>query len=264
MRISITHASITDKGLNPKKAVNEDSFLVLEQQGLFAVADGVGGAYAGDVASQSALDAIREIVLDVRKRTLISQRGPFDFITQLIQAANRTVHHLARKHQHAMGSTIALLLVQKAYAVLAHVGDSRIYLKRADKLLQLTVDHSKLQTLLDATPDKSLNMAKFEDGHVITKALGMKASIEPDIQKVNLKDNDIFLLCTDGITTYNSDDDILANLTQNANALPKACELFRHVCYARGARDHLTAVVLKVELKDPDALATRILPKPGG
>ena len=257
MTLRILTASITDKGLNTRKNINEDSYLILKNQGIFAVADGVGGAHAGDVASQSAVKTIKKLVQSPPKNY-----DPVGFIQRLIQAANATVYQLAQTAQRMMGSTLVLMMVREDYAVIGHLGDSRIYLSRDGKLLQLTKDHSKLQTLLDSLPENSFDEANYFEKHVITKDLGAKAEAEPDVQKVNLKHDDIFILCTDGIYNYNTEEEILQNVTENGHDLQKICEVFRDYCYEKGAKDHLTAIVLKVSLQNPDTQRTMILKRP--
>ncbi len=254
MKARLEHAAISDKGLNPRKPVNEDSYLALPEHGLFVVADGVGGAHAGDVASQAAVQVIKQAFERGKK--------PADgvaFVSSLVQLANKAVHKLASQRGKVMGSTLALLLVDADQAVVAHVGDSRVYLKRGDKLLQLTNDHSKLESLLQNNPAAREQLAAFKDNHVITRALGMRPTVEPDLQSVHLKSADVFVLCTDGVHTYNSKSEILENLNKNSGDLERACVLFRDVCYARGAKDHLTAIVLKVKIADGDLMATRIV-----
>lgn len=248
MTLSIEHAGLSDRGLNPKKAINEDSFMILPDQAIYAVADGVGGAHAGDVASQAALQSIRKIVTDASSQSFLEKYGRVRFLQELIRAANRTVYQLAKKQQQTMGSTIALAHFGDRHAVLAHVGDSRIYLKRNNKLLQLTVDHSKLQSLIQHNSGKKFDLSKFEEGHVITRALGMNPNIQAEIQKVDLKDGDVFVLCTDGLYSYHSEAELLANLNKHAEDLNKTCEVLKEWCYARGAKDHLTAVVLRVRM----------------
>ncbi len=254
MNTKVEYASITDKGLGPKSAVNEDSFLVLEDESVFAVADGVGGAQAGDVASQGALRAIKKNVQSAHSDN--TAQNPIELVKRLIKTGNDEVCRLANDKQLSMASTIALLTIRGNALVLAHVGDSRIYLFRDGELLQLTKDHSKLQQLLDRMPPNTIDIDNYEDSNVITRALGVEAQVEPDIQKVNLKNKDIFLLCTDGIYNYNSAEEIKENLAKNSDNPEEICLTLKETCYSKGAKDHLTAVVVIIACEHPDLRET--------
>ncbi len=243
MNMTIETASITDKGLNPKYAVNEDSYLIMEEERVFAVADGVGGAHAGEIASRLALKIIEKGIKQFSKKYKGSK---INFIKKLIQAGNNVVYEIGKEKNKQMASTIAIISVEDDHAVIGHVGDSRIYIARNGNILQLTKDHSKLQELLDRNPRISITRDQYSDGHVITRALGVERNVEPDIQKVMLKDGDVFLLCTDGIYSHNYDAEMLENIDRNRNDLNRVCETMKKNCYEKGARDNLTAVVVKV------------------
>ncbi|MFQ6113645.1 MAG: PP2C family protein-serine/threonine phosphatase [bacterium] len=259
MRIEIETASVTDKGLNPLYLVNEDSYLVLEKERVFAVADGVGGAHAGDVASQSALGTIKNMALNVKQNAKTLHDDSISFLKNLISAGNTVIYNESKRKQQQMASTIAIMVIEDDYAILGHVGDSRIYVHRGRNLIQLTRDHSRLQALIDSSSLKLTNEIDYQDRHIITKALGVEPSVEPDIQKVILKNNDIFILCTDGIYTHNSNSEILDNISRNRHDLKKACEEFKDKCYQKGAKDNLTAIVLRIEKKDDDETITKRL-----
>ncbi|MFQ5676719.1 MAG: PP2C family protein-serine/threonine phosphatase [bacterium] len=244
MKSGITTACVTDKGLSAHYTVNEDSYLILELDGAFAVADGVGGANAGDLASQTALRTISKLIKEARGNTPPTS---LNFVRSLIDAGNQVVYQLGQQRQRQVASTIALMLIKDGVAILGHVGDSRIYVHREDKLIQLTKDHSKLQNLIDNSLITEKERADFQERHIITKALGAGATVEPDLQKVILKKNDLFILCTDGIYIHNTDEEILRNATKNKNNLAKICDTLKKNCYSRGAKDNLTAIVVKVE-----------------
>jgi protein phosphatase len=252
--MAIDIASITDKGLNPKYSANEDSYLIMEDEQVFAVADGVGGAFAGEVASRAAMQIISEAIKRYEKNY---QDNKIDFVQKLIKAGNRVIFQMGKKQNKLIASTIALMLIEKNYAILGHVGDSRIYVAREGNLLRLTKDHSKLQELLDQNPTLSITRDEYNDGHVITRALGVEQNVKPDIQKVILKHNDIFIICTDGIYSNNSDDDMFDIVSRNKADLSQACEILKKNCYKKGAKDNLTAIVLRIKAKQNVETPTR-------
>jgi len=261
MNVSIQTANITDQGLSSNYTVNEDSYLILEADGVFAVADGVGGANAGDIASRTAISTISELIPREKKNDQRTKNS-VDFVKKLIKAGNKGIHALSKERRQQIASTIVIMLIEQNYAILGHVGDSRIYVYRDKKLIQLTRDHSKLQNLIDNNLIKPAEESDFQDRHIITKALGIKSNVEPDIQKVNLKNKDLFILCTDGIYIHNSNEEMLANIKQNEGKLQKICDVFKDNCYEKGATDNLTAVVLKIATKDMDEQETKIMRAP--
>ena len=262
MNFSIQTASITDKGLSSNYAVNEDSCLILEADGVFAVADGVGGANAGDIASQTAISTVRALILREKNNDQKTKENSIAFIKELIKAGNQAIHALAKARRQQIASTLVIMLIEEDYAILGHVGDSRIYVYRDKKLIQLTRDHSKLQNLIDNNLIKPAEESDFQDRHIITRALGIKSTVEPGIQTVNLKDKDLFILCTDGIYIHNSDEEMLANIEQNRGNLQKICDVLKENCYEKGATDNLTAVVVKIATLDMDEQETKIMRAP--
>jgi protein phosphatase len=247
MALRLETASITDKGLNPQKPVNEDSYLVLPSARIFAVADGVGGAHAGNVASKAVLETIEKTVSEGQDRRHNSDS--ISYLHRLIQAGNAVVCDLGEHHNHLMASTIAIMLIEDEYAILGHVGDSRIYLFRNNGLIQLTTDHSKIEA--QSGQENDIAVEDHPERNVITQALGVESVIGPAMEKVILKDGDIFVLCTDGIYTNNSAEQIKQNLQQNGHNLDLVCQTFKDNCYKGGAKDHLTAVVISVNPAKP-------------
>jgi len=249
MKNLIEHASVTDQGLNPRKKLNEDNLLDMPQEGLFLVADGVGGAYAGHLASQAAVDAIIGVMKSSRRHEIIKRYGHLKYVEEMVLAASRAVFELSVRHQKQMGSTIALMFFTEDTAIVAHAGDSRVYLLRNGKLLPLTVDHSRLNDFIKNNPDVIVDPATFKGGRRLTKALGIAPEVYPALKEVDLEDGDIFLACTDGVYNYNAGNEIIENLSSNKNDLAQACNRMRDVCYAQGAMDHLTAIVVKVGIE---------------
>ncbi|KAA3613744.1 MAG: serine/threonine-protein phosphatase [Calditrichaeota bacterium] len=242
MSISTQTAAFTDKGLNPKTAVNEDSYLVAENRGVFVVADGVGGADAGDVASKTAVKTIEQII----NREAPSENNIALAVEALITAANREIFAAGKKKNTHMASTIAMIAIAGNQAAVGHVGDSRVYVIRGGKITQLTKDHSKLQGWLDKFKGKKVDAAGFKGSHIITKALGVKEAVDADILNVKLKAGDLFFLCSDGVSRYYSEADLVAASSRFPKDLNKMLKAIRQKCYSEGAMDNLTAIAVKV------------------
>jgi protein phosphatase len=228
---------VSDRGLNPRRTTNEDSYLVLDEVPLFAVADGVGGQNAGEVASQTVV----EILKNQFSKKARGERGPF--LEQVIQFANRYLYDMALDDDalSGMATTLALILLEPPKITIGHVGDSRVYRFTDGRLHRETVDHSLAEDLrYSPLGIKSLNR------NVITRALGVEPEVEPEFKTITLASEDTFLLCTDGVTRHVSDEELAETLA----TLPDpqdVCDRLKDLCYERGARDNLTAVVVKLE-----------------
>ncbi|HEY1557425.1 MAG TPA: Stp1/IreP family PP2C-type Ser/Thr phosphatase [Kofleriaceae bacterium] len=184
------------------RTANEDSMIVEPALGLYVVLDGMGGANAGDVASQTARDALREHVVQHRLHA-----EPKALIEGAIQTACATVFNAAQadRTRHGMGTTVvACLLVDPARAVIAHVGDSRAYLLRGQRLIPLTRDH----TIVEELVDRGLLSAEEAERHpyknVLSRNLGARADTRVDLSELELKQGDRVLLCSDGLYGYAS------------------------------------------------------------
>jgi len=201
------------------------------------------------VASRSALKIIQKGVKRFSPQFKEDRTG---FLQKLIKAGNEVVYQLACEKNQQSASTLAIMFIEDDYAVLGHVGDSRIYLVREGNILQLTRDHSKWQELLDRNPHLALTRNQYSDGHVITRALGVEKTVQPDIQKVLLKQDDVFLLCTDGIYSYNSDEEMRQAVNRNKDQLAAVCESLKSKCYQGGAKDNLTVIVVKIAKEETE------------
>jgi protein phosphatase len=237
-------ASVSDRGLNDKRPLNEDSFLSEPERGIFAVADGVGGAEAGEVASQTAVDVLSEAF-----RHRISDGDDVEDLMELaIQRANASIHQMANEHPKfsMMATTIVALHVNGLKATFGHVGDSRLYrLTSKGELRRETEDHSIVEEEVRAgrmTPEQAAN---HPSKNVISRALGAEPSVEVDMQTIEIEDGTSFLLCTDGITRHLPDSE-LRDLLVSGQPIEAVCEEMKRRCYERGAEDNLTAVIVQV------------------
>lgn len=249
MRI-LSHGE-TDPG--KKRANNEDAFLLDNGLGLFAVADGIGGQAAGEVASGIAVETLREAapeMLGSADRTLAESAEGADrtpaALRSVVSLANRRI--LAAVAQTpalaGMGTTLTALLFTRGRAVIAHVGDSRAYRLRNNTLRQLTEDHSIVAEQVKAgtlTPEQA---RRSVHRHVITRALGLGGESIPDLQGHDVKPDDVYLLCTDGLTEMVENDEIREIL---ASPSPKAAvRMLIDAANRAGGVDNITAVVTRV------------------
>ena len=230
-------AGRTDAGRVRRR--NEDSFVL--DPPLFAVADGMGGAQAGEVASRLAAAAFREYHDADRLE-------PAERVEAIIQEANRRIYERARTDAEAsgMGTTVTAAILTNGRVSIGHVGDSRAYRIRDGELEQLTEDHSLVADLMRSgrlTPEEA-------DAHpqrsVITRALGTDADVDVDTVTVDVEPGDLFLLCSDGLTTMVPEEDIL-RIAQEADNLDGAARTLVRAANSGGGEDNITVVLFKVE-----------------
>jgi len=236
-------AAVSDRGLNERRPLNEDSFLADSERGIFSVADGVGGAEAGEVASQTAIEVLNEAF-----RHRLDNADVEDLMELAIQRANASIHQMAQDHAKfsMMATTIVALHIQGNIATIGHVGDSRLYrLTPAGQLIRETVDHSVVEEEVRAGRMTAEQAAHHPSKNVISRALGAEPDVEVDLKVIEVDDGTEFLLCTDGITRHIPDYELRHLLIANDD-MPKLCEEFKRICYERGAEDNLTAVIVRV------------------
>jgi protein phosphatase len=241
--LTLKSSAVTDRGLSEKRPLNEDSFLADSERGIFAVADGVGGAEAGEVASQTAIE-----VLDEAFRHKDEGADIEDLMELAIQRANASIYRMAQEHTKfaMMATTIVALHIKNNIATIGHVGDSRLYRLTPDgHLLRETEDHSVVEEEVRAgrmTPEQAAN---HPSKNIISRALGAEDGVEVDMKVMEVEDGTQFLLCTDGITRHIADFELRQLMILNED-LPTLCAALKERCYERGAEDNLTAVVVRV------------------
>jgi serine/threonine protein phosphatase PrpC len=239
----IQSSALTDRGLNERRPLNEDALLHDRERSIFAVADGVGGAEAGEVASQTAIE-----VLDEAFRHQIDGADVEDLMELAIQRANASIHQMAQDHAKfsMMATTIVALHLKGNVATFGHVGDSRLYRLTPDgELRRETEDHSIVEEEVRAgrmTPEQAAN---HPSKNVISRALGAEQAVEVDMKTIEVDDGTEFLLCTDGITRHVTDNE-LRQLMVVSNTLEDLCSELKKRCYERGAEDNLTVVAVRV------------------
>lgn len=237
--------SKTDKGR--VRAINQDACrtgILSDSVGFAIVCDGMGGANAGDVASGTAVNAITDYITN-------SYRGTMELpdlekmAKNALESANIQLYDMALNSPEyaGMGTTADLVILSGKTAVIAHVGDSRVYLVN-DTVTQLTKDHSVVQSLIESgkiTPED----AKFHPRkNVITRAVGSEETVAVDLASPELNEGDILLLCTDGLTNYVELTDIASVL--KTNDLSKATDLLIQKANENGGGDNITVVAVSI------------------
>jgi serine/threonine protein phosphatase PrpC len=226
----------TDTGR--QRRANEDSMLA--RSPLFVVADGMGGAQAGEVASQLAIESFQHGLEDTT-----DAEGS---LAEYARAANFSIHQLSQANaEHAgMGTTLTAVYVGERDVAIAHVGDSRAYCLRDGELLRLTDDHSLVDELIrqgKLTPEEAV---EHPQRSVITRALGPEPEVEIDTRSYRARDGDVYLLCSDGLTTMVPDGSLAAILLTHPR-LRAAGEALIAAANEAGGRDNITVVLLRVE-----------------
>jgi PPM family protein phosphatase len=249
--------SATDVGL--VRSNNQDQLLV--SPGLYAVADGMGGHAAGEVASSTAITALAAAFEATDRHTAGSLEGA-------AKAANRAVWEQARTNRSmfGMGTTlVALAVVEREDGTngltAAHIGDSRLYVYRDGALKQVTIDHSLVQELIDDGQISEAQAAVHPQRHVLTRALGVEPAIEVDIIDLAPRHGDRYLLCSDGLPREVSDDQIAAVLSRFSNPVEAAKELVA-VANLRGGNDNITVVVIDVLASENSPDTMIVVPGP--
>lgn len=261
MSLDVKAYAVTDIGRKRKR--NEDSHVVAPDIGLFAVADGMGGHNAGDVASQRAIEVVRALlsantpVLTAFAEEPSPERGAAAarLVAEAIQAACAEIHAAGKTDVRlsGMGTTFVCLVVAGERAIVGHVGDSRLYLYRSDALHVLTEDHTLIAEQIKAGVIEPENAAQSPFKGVLTRALGQHESVQVDTLVVDLYPGDGFLLCSDGLYGYFEEEELSQRFRQGVSV-----ELARDlvtVANERGGRDNITALVISTEAEADSARA---------
>ncbi|MFS0825437.1 PP2C family protein-serine/threonine phosphatase [Pseudomonas phoenicis] len=234
--LQYTAASYSHTGM--VRQINEDACLELTAEGLWAVADGMGGHAAGDYVSSLTVDSLRHLPtaydLDARTQALR------DSLAQVNCAVRAET---LRRGVRLMGSTVVVLSVQGDRGVALWAGDSRLYRLRGGRLQRLTHDHSYVQELQDSGLLSETEAREHPRGNIITRAIGVQERLELQSVELHIERNDTYLLCSDGLTRTAEDDEIAGVLGH-----PDPYQVVRslvHLGLTRGAPDNITAIVIK-------------------
>jgi PPM family protein phosphatase len=239
----VQHAGLTDTG--KKRRRNEDAFVVAPP--LFGIADGMGGAQAGEVASGLAAAAMQESG---------ANGGGEQRLVELIQDANRRVHERASTDAAAsgMGTTMTVALVEPDGRVgFGHVGDSRAYLLRDEKLEQLTDDHSLVAELVRRGELSPAEAEIHPQRSVITRALGTDPDVDVDTFSVEARPGDVFMICSDGLSSYVDGGQLEAIILRYRDDLTSAAKALIQAANRGGGDDNITTVLFRIDEGEPDA-----------
>ncbi|AKQ68042.1 serine/threonine phosphatase PrpC [Myxococcus hansupus] len=250
MRIEV--AGSTHVGM--KRNHNEDNFLMLPEEFLFCVADGMGGHSSGEIASRIAVDELGEFY----KLTAKDQDCTWPFkmdkarnydenrLATGIKLANARIFEKASSESKykGMGTTIVSVHFGQNGVYVGHVGDSRVYYFRGGALKQVTEDHSLLNDYLKAKKLSPEEVENFPHKNVIVRALGMKENVQVDVSRVEPQEDDVFLLCSDGLSGMVTDAQ-MQEILQRTPELEKACSQLIDMANAAGGNDNVTCVLAR-------------------
>lgn len=233
------------------RTINEDACLARPDLGLWAVADGMGGHEAGDVASQMIVDTLGQL------------EPPTDwdsFLNAVRQGLCEVNQHLreqsAQRYQNrTIGSTVVVLLLRDTLSACLWVGDSRIYRLRDGQLQQITRDHSHVQELVDQGLISAAEAHRHPLANVITRAVGSAEELQVDQVIDTLQTEDTFLLCSDGLNKAVSDEEIAHFLTQSNGQCEEAVKALIHLALMREANDNVTTVMVRATANSADTAA---------
>ncbi|MCP5469955.1 MAG: serine/threonine-protein phosphatase [Chlamydiales bacterium] len=215
----------SDIGLVRKQ--NQDVWSAHPEEGIYLIADGMGGHRAGEVAAEMAVNRFFEVALE-----------DLD-CAEVMAEVNRTINEAGNSNPawKGMGTTLTALVFKDREVIVAHVGDSRAYRLRRRQLTQLTEDHTVYNKV------KSAESAMMK--HVLTRAVGTQPQVKPQIQNFEVEPHDCYFLCTDGLANYISDDKLASLLAEEGEMEVKCAELIE-MAKAKGGSDNITLVILEV------------------
>lgn len=225
---------------------NEDFWTSMPRYRFFALADGMGGHNAGEVAAKKTIEFLKKSIKDAihpQKKAKIPTKDLIYHLKSAIENANDLVFDLGRKKQQlrGMGTTLCCLYLYDDSVIYAHVGDSRIYRFRDSELKQLTEDHSLIQGLQES---QAIQPSPFK--HIITRAIGTSSNVEPEISSATLIPGDIFLMCSDGLSDFVPENE-METILQKSNSIRKKTHLLIDTAKQKGSNDNITIVMIKIK-----------------
>jgi PPM family protein phosphatase len=232
----------SDAGL--KRPSNEDAFFINNARRLYVLADGMGGAAAGEVASTLFIEAVRDVFAVA---AVESEETSLRLLQKAFEQANGRIQAHADHHpeRHGMGCTAEVLILFDHRFSLAHVGDSRTYIFRDGVLKQLTRDHSLVQEQLDQGVITPVEARNHPLRHVISRAVGTHENLAVDFVHGGIAAGDLFLLCSDGLTDM-VDDEMISRLLSQPLSVSEQVQCLIDEAKSAGGRDNITVVLSRV------------------
>ena len=242
---------LTDIG--KRRDSNEDNFVVDTPTGLFAVADGMGGHAAGEVAAQLAIDTLSEAFMgDERPVTELDSNGAGEHLSEAVLRANRKIFDtvVTRQEYRGMGTTVVSVVLTDGDYIIGHVGDSRAYLLRGETIERLTSDHSYVneQVKLGLLTEEDADRHPMRN--IVTRALGNRLDISVDLRHETPRVGDVVLLCSDGLNSMLSDIEIQKNLELHRDDPESACRALIEAANSRGGEDNVTVIVIRFDREE--------------
>lgn len=237
----------TDKGKVRKN--NQDSYFVSEdtELPLFIVADGMGGHKAGEVASNMAVEIVKDFFIEKKEELKKNKVDILKFIRSAVEKANTIIYKKSIENDefHGMGTTITMAYIFENKLYIGHVGDSRAYLLRNNKFIQITEDHSLVAEMVKKGSISEEEAECHPQRNIITRAIGTDDEVITDIIVEDIYKDDILLLCTDGLTNMMNDDEIKEILINKID-LQKNCNSLVKKANRLGGIDNVTVIVIKL------------------
>ena len=247
------HVEITDVG--KVRDHNEDAIGAKPEIGLWVLADGMGGYNAGEVASGIAVKTVMDLVSDACKREKRSEIEPHTgymrqtiVLRDAIFRANKIINQTAQTQPQCegMGTTLVACLFYDDRVSIAHVGDSRCYRLRANRFEQITMDHSLLQELVDRGFYSQEEAQRSTNRNYVTRALGVEANVDVEVQEVEVQKGDYFMLCSDGLPDMVEDEDIHLTISTFDNDVRTIGEQLIKLTNDNGGRDNVSIVLVRI------------------
>jgi serine/threonine protein phosphatase PrpC len=236
-------AYISDIGLLRKN--NEDHYLVMDEYGLFAVCDGMGGHKGGDIASKIAVDCLQDHMCNLVADSL--SQNPITVLNTAIYKANHQIWSQAQANPqwHEMGTTITAAMVRKKQLFVANVGDSSLYIFRNGKLKKTTRDHTLAEKMVADGLLKNEDKKSSGYNHILTRALGIQEEVVIDNFEHRLYSGDLVLLCSDGLSDMLDDNEMATILNQEKN-LQNNLNTLLDTALKKGGYDNITIILLRI------------------
>ena len=254
--MKLRFATASDPGLVRQN--NEDAFVADPNLGIFAVADGMGGHASGEVASRMAADLLREFIAQANKeyKAAPSEEStavlstPANLLVKAIRLANQKIYQTSQKQNdyRGMGTTlVAIYFPPSSIPVIANVGDSRLYLLRGRTIEQVTEDHSLVWEQYRQGQILKEALAQSPHKNIVTRALGIRPTVDVDVRELETEPGDFFLLCSDGLSDLVPDEELFAVVKKASGNLQKACDHLIRLANQRGGKDNITLLLIRIE-----------------